>query len=88
LKSVHFTDNNTGWVVGVNGTIFKTVDGGEHWGHQWGGTDNHLYSTYFTDSNTGWIGGECGAILKTNDGCGVVSVDETIILPIFLNRSY
>jgi hypothetical protein len=28
LTSVHFTDNNTGWVVGDNGTILKTTNGG------------------------------------------------------------
>ena len=27
-KSVFFTDANTGWVVGYNGTIMKTVTGG------------------------------------------------------------
>ncbi|MBK6877090.1 MAG: hypothetical protein IPG99_11755 [Ignavibacteria bacterium] len=29
LSAVHFIDNNTGWAVGQNGTILKTISGGE-----------------------------------------------------------
>ncbi len=31
LKSVYFTNANTGYAVGNYGTIIKTIDGGEQW---------------------------------------------------------
>jgi photosystem II stability/assembly factor-like uncharacterized protein len=68
LESVHFTDQNTGWIVGWDGTILKTTDGGGNWHSQISGTDFHLYSVYFINNNTGWIVGKAGTILNTTDG--------------------
>jgi len=68
LFSVYFTDNNTGWVVGENGTILKTVDGGTNWESQPRGTQHSLYAIYFTDQNVGWAVGYMGIILKTTNG--------------------
>jgi len=68
LFSVHFTDNDTGWTVGFEGTILNTKDGGENWNPQTSGTTNHLLSVHFTDNNTGWIVGVRDTILKTTDG--------------------
>jgi photosystem II stability/assembly factor-like uncharacterized protein len=68
LRSVYFTDNTTGWVVGVEGTILNTTDGGENWYFQTSGTTEGLYSVYFLDNNAGWIVGTNGTILKTTNG--------------------
>ena len=76
LKSVYFTDSNTGYAVGDLGTILKTNNGGTTWTVLSSGTTNRLYSVYFTDANTGYaVGGEylssltqTGIILKTSDG--------------------
>jgi photosystem II stability/assembly factor-like uncharacterized protein/putative cell wall-binding protein len=68
LSAVHFADANTGWTVGLVGTILKTADGGTTWAAQTSGTANHLSSVYFVDANTGWAVGSFGTILKTNNG--------------------
>jgi photosystem II stability/assembly factor-like uncharacterized protein len=70
LYSVYFTSVNTGYAVGLSGTILKTVDGGTTWTTYSSGPINWLTSVYFTDANTGYIAGEGETgelILKTND---------------------
>ena len=68
LQSLHFIDNQTGWIVGAYGTIFKTTDGGESWALQSSSTTNFLNSIYFTNDQTGWVVGESGTLLKTTNG--------------------
>jgi photosystem II stability/assembly factor-like uncharacterized protein len=68
LVSVYFTDSNTGWAVGIGGTILKTTNGGTNWISQSSGTVEQLSSVYFTNSNTGWAVGTNGTILKTTNG--------------------
>jgi len=68
LSSVHFTDNNTGWVVGGEGTILKTTDGGTNWNSQSSGTLEGFSSVHFTDNNKGWAVGTASTILNTTDG--------------------
>ncbi len=81
LKSVYFTDANTGYAVGYGGIIIKTIDGGITWNTLSSGTGLNLNSVFFTDSNTGYVvGGIVGPsprklddpneqiILKTSDG--------------------
>ncbi len=66
LKSVYFTDINTGYTCGYN-TILKTTNSGTNWiktilqgNHQ---------SLTFTDNNTGYIAGDSGKIfITTNSG--------------------
>ena len=66
LYSVYFTSVDTGFAVGISGTILKTTNAGANWTAQTSGTVASLNSVYFTDVNTGYIVG--GAILKTTDG--------------------
>ena len=68
LKSVYFTNANTGYAVGGNGTIMKTIDGGTNWIRQNSGTAYNIYSVCFTDFNTGYAVGNYGTILKTING--------------------
>ncbi|MCK4339914.1 MAG: T9SS type A sorting domain-containing protein, partial [Candidatus Cloacimonetes bacterium] len=56
------------WVVGTNGKIYHTSDGGVNWNSQNTGTDNYISDVYFIDSNIGWAVGEYGLILNTTDG--------------------
>lgn len=67
LTSVYFTDINTGYIVGQDGYIAKTTNGGTTWATLSSGTTNRLTSIYFTDANTGYIVGWGGIILKTTD---------------------
>jgi photosystem II stability/assembly factor-like uncharacterized protein len=57
LYSVCFTDTLNGWVVGYNGIILHTNNGGLSWDIQSSGTDEILTGVYFTDSIHGWIAG-------------------------------
>lgn len=68
LWSVHFTDSNTGYVVGDSGTILKTSDGGNQWTIQVSGTEKTLRSVFLTSPLKGCIVGDSGTILKTTDG--------------------
>jgi hypothetical protein len=67
LRSVFFTDVNTGYAVGTAGKIIKTTDGGQTWVSQTSGTTQTLFSVYFINSTTGYASGNSGTILKTTD---------------------
>jgi photosystem II stability/assembly factor-like uncharacterized protein len=68
LRSVCFTDANTGTVVGDSGTILRTINGGVGWTNQSIGTGKRLCSVSFTDIDTGTAVGDSGTILRTIDG--------------------
>ena len=68
LLGVYFTDNNTGTVVGNDGVILRTTDGGQNWTPQTSGTINQLRAVWFADANTGTVVGDLGTILRTTDG--------------------
>jgi len=70
LKSVHFIDHNTGWVLGVgdaHGLIYVSTDGGTNWRKQPGRFTNSLTSVFFIDRITGWVSGNLGSIYKTTN---------------------
>jgi photosystem II stability/assembly factor-like uncharacterized protein len=70
FNDIHFINNQEGWVVGDNGIIGHTTDGGFTWNDQTNpDTQNRsLYGVFFLDSNIGWIVGFNGIILHTIDG--------------------
>jgi photosystem II stability/assembly factor-like uncharacterized protein len=74
LYGINFTDDNTGSVVGSNGSILRTTDGGETWTPQTSGTEADLWDVFFISADTGWaVGGSLGSfgegvILQTTDG--------------------
>ena len=68
LYSVFFTDALHGTVVGNNGTILHTTNGGFDWVAQSSGTTNRLLGVAFTDENNGTVVGYQGTILHTTNG--------------------
>src|SRR5688572_11432228 len=66
LNSLYFTDLNTGYVTGDNGTILKTTNKGLNWIPLSSQTNKNLYSVFFTDVNNGYSVGD-SVILKTSD---------------------
>src|SRR5438270_11745259 len=68
LRGASFVDANTGTVVGENGTIVRTTDGGNTWTIQASGTTQTLWAVSFTDANHGTAVGEAGTIVGTTDG--------------------
>lgn len=70
LSSMHFINNNTGWVAGKRGTIAKSTNGGITWFLQNSGVRSWLYSIYFFDANTGMAVGSLDSnrvILRTTN---------------------
>ena len=56
------------WVVGFEGTIFHSGNGGLKWERQRGAGNTDLYDIFFINSQKGWIVGKFGTILNTTDG--------------------
>jgi len=67
LNSVAFIDSATGYVVGNDGIILKTDNGGVSWSALNSGTSNSLLSVCFPDPYTGFVVGSNGTILKTTN---------------------
>jgi photosystem II stability/assembly factor-like uncharacterized protein len=58
LNDVYFIDQDNGWIVGDNGTILLTDDGGKTWSQQSGVTTEHLRAVHFVNKDVGWaVGG-------------------------------
>jgi len=68
LNGVYFVDANRGWVVGREGTILYTTNGGARWIKQPYMDRTTFYGVYFLDPNRGWIVGQNGTILSTTNG--------------------
>jgi len=73
LDCIYFPSKDTGYAVGENATIMKTIDGGLNWNYQNSGilTDFEITSVFFTDNNTGYVSpvnGPSTVFLKTTDG--------------------
>ncbi len=68
LNDIHFINENKGWVVGYNGTIARSDDGGYTWTRQYSGTSRSLNGVFFIDANNGWIVGQYGTIMRTTNG--------------------
>jgi photosystem II stability/assembly factor-like uncharacterized protein len=73
LLDVFFINSSTGWIVGGNGTILKTTNGGDTWTPQNSGTDQELSAVHFVNENIGWATGggltaKPAPLLKTTDG--------------------
>ncbi|MFH1049424.1 MAG: YCF48-related protein [bacterium] len=75
LRGVHMADVNEGWIVGDQGTILHTIDGGTNWVTQVSGTTNNLYSVQFIDKNIGYIVGNASTILRTINGGSKWEID-------------
>jgi photosystem II stability/assembly factor-like uncharacterized protein len=68
LFHVDFNGNSNGWIVGDNGVILATTDGGSTWAKQTSGTAMPLYNVDFRDDREGYAVGKSGTILRTSNG--------------------
>jgi photosystem II stability/assembly factor-like uncharacterized protein len=69
INKIKFIDNDTGYIVGVNGAIFKTINGGQNWDYLLSGINQYLFDVEFpVNSITGYVSGLSGKLAKTTDG--------------------
>ncbi len=64
LKSVSFTDPNTGYICGYN-LVLKTTNGGLNWNSSF--LQGNHNSIIFSNSSTGYISSDSGKIFKTTN---------------------
>ncbi|MFI5218826.1 MAG: YCF48-related protein [Bacteroidia bacterium] len=67
LRGVYFTNTQVGYIVGSDGVMIKTTDGGTNWYALNSGTIDTLRSVYFIDDTTGYACGAQGTIIMTTD---------------------
>ncbi len=67
LYSISFADKLRGWIVGMDGVILHSVDGGMTWRKVKSGTDKPLYSLVVKGTK-GWAVGNKGTYITSSDG--------------------
>jgi len=83
LNGIDFVSPNLGWVVGENGEIYKSTDGGITWDSLHNDTlgTADLYKVDFVDSLNGWIiSGHERKIFRTRDGGNTWVTDRVLPL--------
>ncbi|MEK9155069.1 MAG: YCF48-related protein, partial [Patescibacteria group bacterium] len=68
LHDVALLSSSTIIVVGDNGSIYKTTDGGATWSWKDAATSFDMNAIHAVDSNTIWIAGEGEYLAKSSDG--------------------
>lgn len=69
LYSIRFApDGKSGWIVGEEGTVLHSDDGGQTWTRQDSGTSKNLLKVCAIDSQNAVAVGADGAIVLTTDG--------------------
>jgi photosystem II stability/assembly factor-like uncharacterized protein len=68
LYDIFFVDGIFGWIVGENGIVFKTSDGGRQWELLRIGFFPPLFSVFFKNESEGWAAGQNGLLLHSEDG--------------------
>ncbi|HET7152316.1 MAG TPA: YCF48-related protein, partial [Candidatus Kapabacteria bacterium] len=69
VNGAQFLDDTNGWLVGNQGSIYKTTDGGTTWAFLktgWSSVDFRFVS--FISSSVGYVSGTYSVVLKTTDG--------------------
>jgi len=88
FNDIFSTDSINAWVVGSNGTIIHTTDGGGTWADHSYNTELSLNSVYFTTEQKGFIVGDSGIVLKTTDGGSVWNLIDLGVLYNFKSVSF
>ncbi len=68
IRGITFLNERVGWVVGVDGGISKTTDGGATWKSLTAAGAKTLYSVSFSDETNGWVTGDSASLHATSDG--------------------
>jgi photosystem II stability/assembly factor-like uncharacterized protein len=83
MNDITFADSLNGYIVGQNGLMLKTTDGGNSWDSISSNTNQTLYSIVFANKNTGYACGHNGTIIKTIDGGKTWELQKTLTTDYF-----
>ena len=67
MYSVHFSNENNGWISCSGGLVLHTTNEGQNWEVQDTQTGNYLRDVYFINDQEGWVVGDKSTVLKTED---------------------
>ena len=62
-RDIFFIDDQTGWIVGNGGAVYRSEDGGESWIKESTGLFENLNAIHMINNQKGWIVGDNGVIL-------------------------
>lgn len=68
LQDIYFPTVDTGYVVGYNGVILKTINNGNNWITLNSITTSNLYAVSFLTANKGFVVGDSGMFKTANGG--------------------
>ena len=85
LTDAAVLSEQTALIVGYNGSILRTVDGGRNWLCWNDGSFNRFNTVYFLDEEFGMVAGELGRIYRSNDGGETWSQDRISGIIDFIN---
>lgn len=77
---VHFPAQTAGYMVGSDGAIFKSTDGGGTWVQQTSPVTLALFDVFFKNATEGWAVGDNGVILVTTDGTNWAEHDSSQVM--------
>lgn len=80
LNAIHFCDSLNGFVVGNNGKILRSTNGGVNWTTQNTPSTVRLTGIHMVNAFTGYICGNSGTILKTTNGGlqGIIPISNEV----------
>ena len=91
FTDIYFADAKHGWIVGHQGWVLHTADGGENWEKQTVNTNEDFKAVYFTNLRNGWAVGDKGLIATTDDGGRHWTLQKnqahTLLLDVFFTNS-
>jgi len=85
LKAIQFLDENTGWVAGSGGAIYRVQNASTAtpiWLQMTTGTAEDLYDLHFPDRDHGYAVGNNGMVLKTSNGSAAVPIWSILTGPV------
>lgn len=75
-----FPADTAGYIVGEDGKVYKSTDGGDSWVSMATPLTEDYYDIFFKDAVEGWVVGDHGAILCTTDGTNWTEHDSSGIM--------
>jgi len=84
FNDIHFVDDNNGWVVGMDGLVYHTTNGGDSWSQVDIGSTAALLGVQFVTTSLGFICANDGSIVRTqNGGASWQTLPTGTTLPLF-----